>query len=562
MKSRRLLGVALVVALLAPVSATAAGADGPGRNATPSATSPASILTQILQLLSHGPTTVIAPPQSTIPVLVTKPLGHDGGNDNDSRPTPPTTSTTVPGSTTTTVPTVTTTTSPSVTTTTVPSTTTTTPSVTTTTLPVTTTTSPAWSHPHETNEPAPVATVAPVVLRNPQSQSVASGARVAFSAFATGHATVQWQSASAGGSFSAISGATSNFYVVTATAALNGQQYRAVFTNAAGSVTTTAATLSVTSAPTTTVTTTSAPRITANPVSVTTTAGTTATFSAAASGTPAPSVQWQVSTDGVTFSAIAGATSTTYSVTASSALNGNLFRAVFTNSAGSATTSAATLLLAQSNLTTSSNWAGYVATTSGATAISGSWTVPTATCNGTAYAAQWIGLDGYQNSTVEQDGTAVTCAGTSATYQAWYEMYGDASVASGNAVFLSGAQYPVSAGDVMNATVSGAGSSWTLAIADSTKNWHFSITVTGPTSTTGQSAEWIVERPQICTNTSCALPTLAATSATTFTGAQVTISGVTSGLSSLAPTALQMVNGSTPLATPGPVSSTNSFSVV
>jgi hypothetical protein len=51
-------------------------------------------------------------------------------------------------------------------------------------------------------------------------------------------------------------------------------------------------------------------------------------------------------------------------------------------------------------------------------------------------------------------------------------------------------------------------------------------------------------------------------SATTFTRAQVTINGVTTGLSSLAPTALQMVNGSTPLATPGPVSSTNSFSVV
>src|SRR6266853_598318 len=51
---------------------------------------------------------------------------------------------------------------------------------------------------------------------------------------------------------------------------------------------------------------------------------TTASFSAAASGT----VQWQVSTDGVTFTNIAGATSTTYSFTTASADNAKQYHGV------------------------------------------------------------------------------------------------------------------------------------------------------------------------------------------------------------------------------------------
>jgi hypothetical protein len=68
------------------------------------------------------------------------------------------------------------------------------------------------------------------------------------------------------------------------------------------------------------------------------------TFTASASGTPAPTVQWQVSTDGgATFANIAGATSNTLSVTASVAVRNNKYRAVFTNACGTEPTSAATL---------------------------------------------------------------------------------------------------------------------------------------------------------------------------------------------------------------------------
>ena len=67
---------------------------------------------------------------------------------------------------------------------------------------------------------------------------------------------------------------------------MNGYEYEAVFTNTAGSVTTSAATLTVQTAPT----------VTTQPTNQTVHAGGTATFTAAASGNPTPTVQWTVST--------------------------------------------------------------------------------------------------------------------------------------------------------------------------------------------------------------------------------------------------------------------------
>src|SRR5262249_4264293 len=87
-----------------------------------------------------------------------------------------------------------------------------------------------------------------------------------------------------------------------------------------------------------------APTILAAPVSQTVTAGSTVTFTASASGFPAPTVRWQQSRNGTNWASIAGATSTTYPISAAAASqNGYLYRAVFTNSAGSTATAAATL---------------------------------------------------------------------------------------------------------------------------------------------------------------------------------------------------------------------------
>ena len=87
-----------------------------------------------------------------------------------------------------------------------------------------------------------------------------------------------------------------------------------------------------------------APTVTMKPAGQTVNAGQMATFIAAASGSPAPAVQWQISTDnGKTFANITGATSTTLSFLAKGAMTGGLYRAVFTNPAGQATSTAGIL---------------------------------------------------------------------------------------------------------------------------------------------------------------------------------------------------------------------------
>jgi len=84
--------------------------------------------------------------------------------------------------------------------------------------------------------------------------------------------------------------------------------------------------------------------VTTDPSSASVCAGDTVNFTAAAAGNPAPPVQWQVSTDnGTTWTDISGATSTTLMFTANASDSGNQYRAVFTYTASTATTKAATL---------------------------------------------------------------------------------------------------------------------------------------------------------------------------------------------------------------------------
>jgi hypothetical protein len=177
----------------------------------------------------------------------------------------------------------------------------------------------------------------PLITIHPAHQTVTSGTTVTFSAAASGTPppTVQWQiSTDAGSTFIDIANATSTTYSLTAAASANGNRYRAVFTNATGSATTNAALLTLSSAPV----------IVTHPASQNVVFGTTVTFSAAATGIPTPTVQWQVSLDnGVSFGDLGGSTSLNYSFTPIILESGARFRAVFTNSAGSATTNAALL---------------------------------------------------------------------------------------------------------------------------------------------------------------------------------------------------------------------------
>jgi hypothetical protein len=95
----------------------------------------------------------------------------------------------------------------------------------------------------------------------------------------------------------------------------------------------------------------SAPMVVLNPASQLATGGSLILF-AFALGNPAPSVQWQVSTDGgVTFTNIPGATGTTLSLTPPASQTGGKYLAVFTNVCGTATTTAATLSVPDTCLT-------------------------------------------------------------------------------------------------------------------------------------------------------------------------------------------------------------------
>jgi len=136
------------------------------------------------------------------------------------------------------------------------------------------------------------------------------------------------------------------------------------------------------------------------------------------------------------------------------------------------------------------NWGGYAATGSGFTSVSASWTEPSATCKSTNdLYAPWVGIDGYGTSTVEQTGVATDCSSGRAVDEPWYEMY------PANPVYLNTSSYPVSAGDVISASVTYAGSSaYTLKLSDTTRGWTYTTTKT-LSSAKRKSAEVIIESP-------------------------------------------------------------------
>ena len=150
--------------------------------------------------------------------------------------------------------------------------------------------------------------------------------------------TLEWQVSVNGGTWAGFGLTTPVYDVVGATVADSGRRYRVAASNSAGTAYSNPATLTVHAAAV-------APAFTTQPTSVTITAGQDAQFAAAASGTPAPTLQWQLSTDnGGTWGDITGATGPLFNVVgATLANNGRQFRAVATNGAGSATSQAAVL---------------------------------------------------------------------------------------------------------------------------------------------------------------------------------------------------------------------------
>jgi hypothetical protein len=177
---------------------------------------------------------------------------------------------------------------------------------------------------------------------------------------------------------------------------------------------------------------------------------------------------------------------------------------------------------------TSTNWSGYAASGRTFTSVSANWVEPTGTCSGSAkYSSFWVGLDGYNSSTVEQTGSEVDCRGSTPQYYSWYEMYPAYPVNFSNAV---------SPGDHFHGSVTfNGGSSYTLVLQDTTKGWSHTISAS-LRGAANSSAEVIAEAPS---SSSGVLP-LAHFSPVTFSSA--TVNG--SAIGNFSPTQIVMVDGS------------------
>ncbi|MFM7709301.1 MAG: reprolysin-like metallopeptidase [Ferruginibacter sp.] len=168
----------------------------------------------------------------------------------------------------------------------------------------------------------------PSITTQPSDISICSGNNATFtSASSATGVTYQWQVSTDGGTtYTNISGANNPSYTVTGTTTVqNNYKYRVLIATQCASVTSNAATLSVTVAAS----------FSAQPNNVTVCSGSNVNFSATAAGTNL-TYQWQISNDGgTTFTNIAGATSSSLSLNnVSVALNNNRYRLVITVTGG------------------------------------------------------------------------------------------------------------------------------------------------------------------------------------------------------------------------------------
>ncbi|HEY2307062.1 MAG TPA: G1 family glutamic endopeptidase [Streptosporangiaceae bacterium] len=147
-------------------------------------------------------------------------------------------------------------------------------------------------------------------------------------------------------------------------------------------------------------------------------------------------------------------------------------------------------------VTGSFNWSGYADTATAAqtfTKVSGAWTTPSVTCSAEdQITSNWVGLDGFNNGTVEQLGTLSWCYQAKPVYFTWYEMYPKGTTEVGTTL---------KPGDKIAASVTRTGTSYALKLTDSTTSGNnISVTKTCALATCKDtSAEWVSERPSFST---------------------------------------------------------------
>ena len=174
------------------------------------------------------------------------------------------------------------------------------------------------------------------ITAHPENQTVAAGEKAKFTVAASGSGlTYQWQYSANGGSTwnnTTLTGYNTHTLTVTASANVNGRQYRCVVTDANGdTVTSNGAKLTVETGP----------KITSQPEDQNVASGETAKFTVGASGTGLK-YQWQYSANGGSTwadTALTGYNTATLTVTASANVNGRQYRCVVTDANGDTVTS-------------------------------------------------------------------------------------------------------------------------------------------------------------------------------------------------------------------------------
>jgi hypothetical protein len=197
---------------------------------------------------------------------------------------------------------------------------------------------------------------------------------------------------------------------------------------------------------------------------------------------------------------------------------------------------------ASTTVTVSENWSGYaVAGKKAYNYVHSTFVEPTITCPGVAdqWTSDWVGLDGYNDQTVEQDGTFAWCGGadhTTPKYEAWYEMFPAGSVSV----------FAVHPGDIIDASVTYSDTTSEFSLTVSDLSTGKTATDTAACSTCERaSAEWIIERPALCNaaETSCFITELADFGSSTMTGDEASVDGgAVKGVGSFNNDAIDIVN--------------------
>lgn len=193
---------------------------------------------------------------------------------------------------------------------------------------------------------------------------------------------------------------------------------------------------------------------------------------------------------------------------------------------------------------TSLNWAGYadVVQAGSVTLANGSFIVPNVQASRPlTYVAVWVGIDGYNDSTVEQTGILAESSHNTASYSAWYEFYPASPV-------YAPSKDVVNPEDHIVAWVqyNSNNNTFTTVIKDLTEGWTFISPATAVSGADRSSAEFIVERPEV----GGTLSTLAnfgkasfGYSFTSITGTcTATVNGYTSNIGSFNYESITMVN--------------------